>query len=197
MRRLALLAALLLSSGVHAQQYRIVTSCGSMSPFGAQTPGSQGFPTMDVNGRTCLTSAGSVTFFGTLSTTPAITAGISTVVPIDTVVIDTASGWSTGTNTYTGKAPGNYRICAHVSHSSTIAGGPLNNFVLIKKNSTQIASDVWGVPTGTTQYVSQYVCAVATLNGTTDTLSAYIQPNAAATTPRLYSATSIEVTRVP
>jgi hypothetical protein len=57
MKRL-LLAALLLATPAAAQQANVVTSCGSVAPFGALTAGQQFFPTIDVNGRLCLQGGG-------------------------------------------------------------------------------------------------------------------------------------------
>ena len=55
MLKLFLFAVLLaLAFSAHAQQARVVTTCGSVAPFGAQSAGGQAFPTMDTTGRLCL-----------------------------------------------------------------------------------------------------------------------------------------------
>ena len=45
-----------LATPAAAQQANVVTACGSMAPLGALTAGGQSFPTIDVNGRLCLSS---------------------------------------------------------------------------------------------------------------------------------------------
>lgn len=57
MKRL-LFAALLFALPAHAQQANVVTACGSTAPFGAPAPGGQFFPTVDPQGRLCLSTAG-------------------------------------------------------------------------------------------------------------------------------------------
>ena len=51
---LAFLVAL--ATPAAAQQANVVSACGSMAPLGALTAGGQSFPTIDVNGRLCLSS---------------------------------------------------------------------------------------------------------------------------------------------
>ena len=61
MKRLSL--AFLVALGaipVHAQQANVVAACGSMAPFGALKAGGTAYPTIDVNGRLCL-SGGTTT----------------------------------------------------------------------------------------------------------------------------------------
>ena len=41
-----------------AQQARVVTTCGSLAPFGPQSAGSVAFPTMDTTGKLCLSGGG-------------------------------------------------------------------------------------------------------------------------------------------
>lgn len=56
MKRL-LFAALLFALPAQAQQANVVTACGSTAPFGAPAPGGQFFPTVDPQGRLCLSTA--------------------------------------------------------------------------------------------------------------------------------------------
>jgi hypothetical protein len=56
MKPLSLAFLVALASPAVAQQANVVTACGSMAPFGALTPGGQSFPTIDINGRLCLSS---------------------------------------------------------------------------------------------------------------------------------------------
>jgi hypothetical protein len=54
------LAVLLLATPAAAQQANVVTSCGSVAPFGALKAGQQFFPTIDIHGQLCL-AGGSLT----------------------------------------------------------------------------------------------------------------------------------------
>ena len=55
-----LLVALFACFGLpaQAQQARVVASCGSLAPFGAQAAGGVAFPTIDTTGRLCLSGGG-------------------------------------------------------------------------------------------------------------------------------------------
>ena len=56
----ALLALLLLALAAWPAQaqYRVVTVCGNVAPFGAQAAGNIAYPTMDTNGIVCTNGAG-------------------------------------------------------------------------------------------------------------------------------------------
>ena len=156
-------------------------------------------PSYDVEGGGTFMYAPAVEFFGTYSGNVPITAGANTTVIIDQVAVDTISAWNAGSNLYFPTIPGNYRMCADVTGVSTVAAGPLNNVLQVRKNTTTIGVSNFGVPTGAVVYVPQFTCAVAYLNGSTDYLVSVLIPNAAATANRLYgagAATSIEVKRV-
>ena len=56
MKPLSLAFLVALATPAAAQQANVVSACGAMAPFGALTAGGQSFPTIDVNGRLCLSS---------------------------------------------------------------------------------------------------------------------------------------------
>jgi hypothetical protein len=61
MARLALkasLAALLLTTPLHAQQARVVASCGALAPFGPNAVGQSALPTQDITGKLCTSGGG-------------------------------------------------------------------------------------------------------------------------------------------
>ena len=56
LKPLSLAFLVALATPAAAQQANVVTACGAMAPFGALQAGGQSFPTIDINGRLCLSS---------------------------------------------------------------------------------------------------------------------------------------------
>ena len=57
MKKLLLFAAALaFVTSAQAQQARVVTACGSMAPFGANTAGTTAYTTINLNGQLCVSS---------------------------------------------------------------------------------------------------------------------------------------------
>lgn len=165
----ALLISLTLFTGhhPHAQTVRVVTSCGSISPFPALNPGSLAFPTVDQNGMLCgggggggsgssvgptgSAVPGSATYFGmnvagTLTGVTGTSFGINVDTPIGSNLLNTLKP-TVGTGSYTAATIG-------VSDSTILAASTATVFL-----------DLVNLSPGATVCINPG--ATATISGTT------------------------------
>lgn len=111
-------------------------------------------------------------FRATISTAQSVSTGVQTLVTWPSVSWDSGGYFNSGTNQYTPKVAGKYRVTAMVTLARTDTGADAWYFnAFINKNGSVVSANALGSGTSAMSGASILVTDTVSLNGSTDYLS--------------------------
>lgn len=126
-------------------------------------------------------------FHATLSANHNITASTDTIVQFNTESFDTNNNFDTSTYKFTPTTSGKYFVYASLRHDWSSNWGTVQSTTIYKNTTATLVNVLYSYSTTTSNYGTNYVAGVISMNGSTDYLSVYAYSNA--TGPQVWTGT--------
>jgi hypothetical protein len=124
-------------------------------------------------------------FHATMSANQNITQNADTLVQFDTETFDTNNNFNTSTYRFTPTTSGKYFVYTSLRHDWSGNWGTAQGNLIYKNAGIAFLNILYSYSTSTSNYGTNYVAGVISMNGSTDYLSVYAYSNA--TSPQVWT----------